>query len=57
MDTFKSMTKKVWETMSWGKIITFCRHNFSKQNSEIELNRAHNARNVKKWNYKSLAPK
>ena len=40
MDTFKSMTKKVWETMSWGKIITFCRHNFSKQNSEIELNRA-----------------
>ena len=57
MDTFKSMTKKVWETMSWGKIITFCRHNFSKQNSEIELNTAHNARNVKKWNYKSLAPK
>ena len=43
--------------MSWGKIITFCRHNFSKQDSEIELSRAHNAGNVKKWNYKSLAPK
>ena len=50
MDTLKSMTKKVWETMLWEKNITLCRHGFSQQDNEIELNRAHNARNVKKWN-------
>ena len=43
--------------MWWEKIITFSRLNFSQQDSEIELNRAHNARNVKRWNNKSSAPK
>ena len=57
MDTLKSMTKKVWETMLWKKILHYVDDGFSQQDNEIELNRAHNARNVKKWNYKSLAPK